>query len=43
VDDFSEAAHDKVRFNLNREKAALSGVSVAQVADTLQTALAGNK
>ncbi len=43
VDDFSEVAHDKVRFDLNREKAALSGVNVAQVADTLQTALAGKQ
>jgi multidrug efflux pump subunit AcrB len=41
VDDFSEAPHDKVHFQLNREKAALSGVSVAQVAETLRTAVAG--
>ena len=38
VDDFSEAPHDKVHFELNREKAALSGVSVAQVAETLSIA-----
>ena len=41
VDDFSEAAHDKVHFDLNREKAALSGVSVAQVTDTLRIASRG--
>jgi len=41
VDDFSEAQHDKIHFKLNREKAALSGVSVAQVAQTLRMAAAG--
>ncbi|MCX7099347.1 MAG: efflux RND transporter permease subunit [Methylococcales bacterium] len=41
VDDYSEAPHDKVHFRLNREKAALSGVSVAQVAETLGIAAAG--
>ena len=43
VDDFSEAPHDKVRFQLNREKAALSGISVAQVAETLRIAAAGQQ
>jgi len=41
VDDYSEAQHDKVHFHLNREKAALSGVSVEQVAQTLRIAAAG--
>ena len=41
VDDYSEAEHDKVHFQLNREKAALSGVSVPQVAETLRIAVAG--
>jgi multidrug efflux pump subunit AcrB len=41
VDDFSEVQHDKVHFELNREKAALSGVSVAQVSETLQIATGG--
>jgi multidrug efflux pump subunit AcrB len=41
VDDFSEAPHDKVHFQLDREKAALSGISVAEVASTLRTAVAG--
>lgn len=41
VDDYSEAPHDKVQFRLDREKAALSGISVAQVAETLRTAVAG--
>ncbi|MDD5265933.1 MAG: efflux RND transporter permease subunit [Methylococcales bacterium] len=43
VDDFSEAPHDKVHFVLNREKAALSDVSVAQVAETLSIASGGQK
>lgn len=41
VDDYSEANHDKVHLHLNREKAALSGISVAQVAETLKIAVAG--
>ncbi len=41
VDDFSEVSHDKVHFQLNREKAALFGVSVAQIAEMLRTAVAG--
>ena len=41
IDDFSESQHDKLHFKLNREKAALSGVSVAQVAEMLRTAVAG--
>jgi len=43
VDDYSDAPHDKVHFQLDREKAALSGVSVAQVAETLRIAAAGQK
>ena len=43
VDDFSERPHPKIRFDLNREKAALSGVSVTQVAETLHLALAGQQ
>jgi multidrug efflux pump subunit AcrB len=41
VDDYSESSHDKVHFHLNREKAALSGISVTQVAETLKIAVAG--
>lgn len=41
VDDYSEAPHDKVHFKLDREKAALSGINVAQVAQTLRMAVAG--
>jgi len=41
VDDFSEAAHDKVHLRLNQEKSALSGISAAQVAETLRIAVAG--
>jgi multidrug efflux pump subunit AcrB len=43
VDDFSQTPHTKMRFDLNREKAALSGVTVAQVAETLHLALAGQQ
>lgn len=41
IDDFSEAEYDKVHFQLNRERAALSGITVAQVTETLRTAVAG--
>jgi multidrug efflux pump subunit AcrB len=41
VDDFSEVAHDKVHLRLNQEKSALSGISAAQVAETLRIAVAG--
>ena len=41
VDDFSKAQQSKVHFRLNQEKAALSGVTVAQVAETLRIAAAG--
>jgi len=41
VDDYSEAGHEKIHFHLNREKAALVGVSVAEVAQTLRTAVTG--
>jgi len=41
VDDYSEAPHDKVHFKLDREKAALSGINVAEVAQTLRMAVAG--
>lgn len=41
VDDFSKAQQTKVHFRLNQEKAALSGVSVEQVAETLRIAAAG--
>ncbi len=43
VDDFSVAPHDTVHFHLNREKAAISGVNVAQVAKTLRIAAAGER
>jgi multidrug efflux pump subunit AcrB len=41
VDDYAEADHEKLRYRLDREKAALTGVSVAEVAQTLQLALSG--
>jgi len=43
VDDFSEARHEKINLHLDREKAALVGVSVAEVAQTLRTAVAGSR
>ncbi len=43
VDDLSVAQHDMVHFHLNREKAALSGINVAQVAKTLRIAAAGER
>lgn len=43
IDDSSEAGYDKVHFQLNRERAALSGVTVAQVSETLRTAVAGER
>jgi multidrug efflux pump subunit AcrB len=42
TDDFSEALHDKIHFRLDREKAALSGVNAAQVAEALRIAAAGH-
>lgn len=41
VDDYAEADHEKVVFHLDRQKAALNGVSVAEAAETLRLALSG--
>jgi multidrug efflux pump subunit AcrB len=41
VDDFAEADHEKVVLRVDREKAALSGLDVAAVAHTLETAVRG--
>jgi multidrug efflux pump subunit AcrB len=41
VDDFVEAKHAKILYQLDREKAALTGVTVADAARTLQIALDG--
>ncbi len=41
IDDFVEAPHQKIHFKLNREKAALNGITTEQVASTLKLALAG--
>jgi len=43
VDDISESAARKLTFVTDQEKAALAGVSVAQIASTLQIALGGTK
>ncbi|MEF3076235.1 efflux RND transporter permease subunit [Methylobacter sp. Wu1] len=42
VDDMVDAEHEKIHFRVNREKAALNGITVAQVAQTLQLALQGS-
>ncbi len=41
VDDYVEADHEQLHFKLNREKAALNGVTAEQVAHTLKLALQG--
>ncbi len=41
VDDFAEADYEKIQYRLDRQKAALTGVSVAEVAETLRVALGG--
>ncbi len=43
IDDFVEAPHQLLQFNLNRKQAALNGITVGQVAQTLRLALAGVK
>ncbi|MBI4517634.1 MAG: efflux RND transporter permease subunit [Deltaproteobacteria bacterium] len=42
VDDYAEAEHSKMHYRLDRDKAALTGVSVETAARTLQIALAGS-
>ncbi len=41
VDDFAEAHHEKIVLHVLREKAALTGVSVEQIARTLEGAVRG--
>jgi multidrug efflux pump subunit AcrB len=41
VDDYSFAPYQRLLFKVDREKAALTGVNVKQIAQTLQTALSG--
>ncbi len=43
VDDMIEAPHQQLHFKLNRKQAALNGITVEQVAQTLNLALAGEK
>ncbi|HFD12723.1 MAG TPA: efflux RND transporter permease subunit, partial [Crenotrichaceae bacterium] len=42
VDDFIEEPHQKIHLMLNRQQAALNGVTVKQVANTLSLSLAGD-
>ncbi|MEW6273403.1 MAG: efflux RND transporter permease subunit [Thermodesulfobacteriota bacterium] len=42
VDDFAEASHAQLDFLLDKEKAALNGVSTVEAARTLQLALGGS-
>src|SRR6185436_11945752 len=41
VDDWSEADHGRIQYRLDREKAALAGISVAEAAETLRLAVGG--
>ncbi|MCX7699549.1 MAG: efflux RND transporter permease subunit [Gemmataceae bacterium] len=43
VDDVSEAPATKLVFTTDQEKAALAGVSVAEIADTIRMALGGDR
>ena len=42
IDDFVEAEHEQLHFQINHDKAALLGISSSQVANTLQLAIAGS-
>ncbi len=42
IDDLVEADHERLQFRLNREKAALKGISAEQVSQTLTMALQGS-
>jgi multidrug efflux pump subunit AcrB len=42
VDDYAEADYEKIHYRLDRGKAALTGVNVAEVAQTLQGAVSGD-
>lgn len=39
IDNSSQAVHDKLVFNIDKEKAALNGVTAAEISQTLQLAL----
>lgn len=43
IDDMSEAAHERIDFALEKEKAALNGVATAEVVRTLRLALSGEE
>lgn len=42
IDDWVDAGHSRQHFRLNREKAAIKGISAEQVAQTLELALQGS-
>jgi multidrug efflux pump subunit AcrB len=43
IDDMSEHPHDRLVFNINRDKAALHGITPSRITETLQTALNGGR
>jgi multidrug efflux pump subunit AcrB len=43
IDDMSEQPHDRLVFNINRDKAALHGITPSRITETLQTALNGGR
>lgn len=42
IDDMSEAPHEKVIFRVNRDKAAMNGLTIAEITAFLSTAVKGN-
>ena len=42
IDDMSEAPHEKVVFRVNRDKAAMNGLTIAEITAFLSTAVKGN-
>jgi multidrug efflux pump subunit AcrB len=43
IDDYSEAPHERVVFVVDRDKAALNNLTVAEITNSLRTAVAGGK
>jgi multidrug efflux pump subunit AcrB len=43
IDDMAEAPHERLEFEINRDKASLHGITPAQITDVLKTAVDGEK